>query len=140
MKTIILIAALNMASFSFAQEKVHSSQIMGSDMIQQIKDQWFYAGILEGELEDLGSSCKVELQDLKDGRMAFNMTTDAGLTLNVVVDATDKVSRQFYGDEDYSVTYKWDGFKKVEFIHADDAYDTVLISTGTTTLTCGAYY
>lgn len=136
MKTMILMTAIMLGSISYAQ----TTQIKGSEMIQEMNENGLYGGSLEGEVEDLGSACTVAVKDSAKGNKALVFTSESGLTLKLEIAADAKVNRQFKGDEDYSVTYKFDGFKTVEFIHASDAYDMVSVSTGTTTLTCSAYY
>ena len=136
MKTMILITMLFIGNISFAQTK---TKISIDDFKKEMKDSVLFSGEFSGELEDFNTGCTVKMVQGEKGSTLIQLDSDLGIKLLLKMDSDAKVSRKFQGDDDYVTEYKW-SYMTITFIHADDAYDTVSLSTNSTKLTCGAYY
>ena len=121
---------------SFAQSK---TTISADDFKKEMKDSVLFSGVFEGELEDFNTGCTVKMVQDEKGSTLIELDSDEGIQLSLKMDSLAQVSRHFVGDDDFVLEYKW-SYKTIIFVHADDAYDTVSLSTGSTKLTCGAYY
>jgi hypothetical protein len=136
MKTMILITMLLVGKISFAQA---TTKVSVDDFKKEMKDSVFFSGEFSGELEDFNTGCTVKMVQDEKGSNLIQLDSDAGIKLSLKMDSKAKVSRHFEGDDDYVLEYKW-SFMTITIVHADDAYDTVSLSSSSTKLTCGAYY
>lgn len=103
-----------------------------------------FPAAFNGELEDIGGECTVGLVHDENGHNQILLQGESTIRLAASFDQDSavKVSVEGEADGSFQKTYVFGfmGLYKMKITHVDDAYDTVSLSNGITTLQCGAYY
>lgn len=97
-----------------------------------------------GDLDEIGGECIVALEKDEKGRMNIVLKSDKGFQIDTVIFNDDKIKFTAEESEDgsYSHVYSYGigGVNKFTVVNADDAYVTMSLRTGSTSLQCGVYF
>lgn len=97
----------------------------------------------QGELDEIGGECAVQIIQEAD-QLQVTLTGENGLKLGFKVTSDEPIRYRTKGADDDSFMKEYRvgfyGSSILTIVHADDAYDTVSVQVGSTSLTCGAYY
>lgn len=144
MKNSIVAILVLASSWSYAQE-VKNSQITGKNFIQELRENALSGGtggqegVFEGELENIGDKCAVQLKSSSQGYSELILTAGNGLSFKIKIKPEDLINKVSEEDDGYSVSKYQRGTTSVEVIYMEDTYDKISISTGDTKLTCSWY-
>lgn len=97
-----------------------------------------------GELDEIGGECTVSLEKDEKGRTNIVMKSDKGFQIDVVIfnDDTIKLKSRNSEDGSFSRTYSFGigGINKFTAVSVSDAYEIIILQTGSTSLECGVYF
>lgn len=97
-----------------------------------------------GDLDEIGGECTVTLEKDEKGRMNIVMKSDKGFQIGAVIFNDDKIKLKSEESEDGSFSHVYSfgigGVNKFTMVSVDDAYETITLQTGSTSLQCGVYF
>ena len=138
---IAVIIAVSAQSVMAAKETI--SYITPVEFMQALSK--VYEVVSEGTVEGIDADCSFNYGPFKTGKNAVGITLNqrsnpVEFRVNVRDDQKIKVTRS--GDDDYRTIFQWgyNNMYSLTVVHMDDAYDTLTLSSSSTTLTCGAWY
>ena len=136
----ILISSLVLVSLSAFAAKPAAKVLTNEKFVAEVKDS--FQQDFQGELADIGGDCTVAFQTNKEGQVEVVLSSATADLLKIPLATQAKVSGHDDGDGSFQHNYIFGKFEVYRLVitHADDAYDTISLSNGSTTLECGAYY
>ncbi len=148
LKSLLCVSVL-VAGFSAEAAKAKYKNISQQQFLTEVGEYFSdmtgtFPAAFNGELEDIGGECTVSLAHDENGHNQILLQGENTIRLAASFDEESavKVSVQGEPDGSFQKTYVFGymGLYTLEITHMDDAYDTVSLSNGITTLQCGAYY
>jgi len=148
MKTV-MVAVLMAAGFAAQASEIKKSMITPDAFLSEVKQYISDMSgdkhqLFSGELADIGGECSVYVYRDSEGKDNIVLESENGIRIEAWVDKdySVKVTTEGEPDDSFQKVYKF-GFERINELvitHLSDAYDTVSLHTGSTTLECGAYY
>jgi hypothetical protein len=138
MKKLILVLAALVAQMAMAGEKlILKSTITPEQFLREVKEMNFENGQLDG----LGGNCSLVVEQ-NEGKRYLTFVIAHGMTFSVPVEDSEKVEvkKNQILDGSGVTTYKFGPIHQLKRLHVDDAYDTLTLKYGDTSLRCGIYY
>lgn len=140
MKTILLTIGLLSTQMTFASTT--EKFITVAQFKKQVREEINSTQIENGELEDLGGDCSLSVKIDDKNRSFIVISSENKVRLALMINEKEKIKEivDDVSDDTYRKIYKFGLTKTLEIIHADDAYDAAVLSSGSTKLTCSVYF